>query len=162
MRPYEVMVIFDADLDEETIRSAVARYTQLIEGKGAQPGPVDFWGKRRFAYELKHRWEGYYVVLQAKAEPPAMDELHRVLSLADEVLRHKILRIPEAVYGKLAGTRPAPVEATAPQPGAGAVATATSEPVATEGSEADARGDDEAAPAPTGVEAPAGVDGGGA
>jgi ribosomal protein S6 len=32
-----------------------------------------------------------------------MDELHRVLSLADEVLRHKILRIPEHVYGKLAG-----------------------------------------------------------
>jgi len=104
MRPYEVMVIFDADLDEETIRSAVARYIQLIESKGAQPGQTDFWGKRRFAYELKHRWEGYYVVFQAKAEPAAMDELHRTLSLADEVLRHKVLRIPESVYGKLAGS----------------------------------------------------------
>jgi small subunit ribosomal protein S6 len=127
MRPYEVMVIFDADLDEESIRSAVTRYTQLIEGRGAQPGPVDFWGKRRFAYELKHRWEGYYVVLQAKAEPAAMDELHRVLSLADEVLRHKILRIPEQVYGKLAGSRPAPAPeppAPAPEP----VAAATGEP----------------------------------
>ena len=103
MRPYEVMVIFDAEVEEETIRSLVTRYQQLIEGKGAQLGPIDFWGKRRFAYELKHRWEGYYVVLQAKAEPAVMDELHRQLSLADEVLRHKILRIPEHVYGKLAG-----------------------------------------------------------
>ncbi len=103
MRPYEVMVIFDADVEEETIRSLVTRYTQLIEGKGAQLGQVDIWGKRRFAYELKHRWEGFYVVFQAKAEPAAMDELHRQLSLADEVLRHKILRIPEHVYGKLAG-----------------------------------------------------------
>jgi len=102
------MVIFDADLDEETIRSSVTRSTQLIEGKGAQLGPIDFWGKRRFAYELKHRWEGYYVVLQAKAEPAAMDELHRTLSLADEVLRHKILRIPEQVYGKLNGPGAAP------------------------------------------------------
>jgi small subunit ribosomal protein S6 len=130
MRPYEVMVIFDADLDAETIRSSVTRYTELIEGRGAQPGPVDFWGKRRFAYELKHRWEGYYVVLQAKAEPAAMDELHRVLSLADEVLRHKILRIPEQVYGKLASSRPAPVpEATAPTPGpeAGDAAEAVAE-----------------------------------
>lgn len=99
MRPYEVMIIFDADLEEETIRSAVTRYVQLIESRGAEPGYVDHWGKRRFAYELKHRWEGYYVVLQARAEPPAMDELHRVLSLADEVLRHKVLRIPEEVYG---------------------------------------------------------------
>ena len=99
MRPYEVMVIFDADLEEETIRAAVDRSIQLIESKGAELGHVDFWGKRRFAYELKHRWEGYYVVLQAKAEPAAMDELHRTLSLADEVLRHKVLRIPEQVYG---------------------------------------------------------------
>ena len=112
MRPYEVMVIFDADLEEEAIRSAVDRSRSLLESKGAELGYVDFWGKRRFAYRMKHRWEGYYVVFQAKAEPAAMDELHRTLSLADEVLRHKVLRIPEAVYGppKAAG---APVDAPA-------------------------------------------------
>jgi small subunit ribosomal protein S6 len=99
LRPYEVMIIFDAGLEEETIRDAVGRYSQLVESKGAEPGYVDYWGKRRFAYELNHRWEGYYVVLQTRAEPAAMDELHRVLSLADEVIRHKVLRIPEAVYG---------------------------------------------------------------
>jgi small subunit ribosomal protein S6 len=99
VRPYEVMIIFDADLEEETIRSAVGRYTQMLESRGAQPGHVDHWGKRRFAYAIRHRWEGYYVVLQAMAEPPAMDELHRVLSLADEVIRHKVLRIPAEVYG---------------------------------------------------------------
>jgi len=99
LRPYEVMVIFDADLEEEAVRSAVDRATQLLQSRGAELGYVDFWGKRRFAYRLKHRWEGYYVVFQAKAEPAAMDELNRTLSLADEVLRHKVLRIPEAVYG---------------------------------------------------------------
>jgi small subunit ribosomal protein S6 len=99
MRPYEVMVIFDADLEEDAIRVAVDRSTQLLQSRGAEMGYVDFWGKRRFAYRLRHRWEGYYVVFQAKAEPAAMDELHRTLSLSDEVLRHKVLRIPEAVYG---------------------------------------------------------------
>lgn len=99
MRPYEVMVIIDASLDEETIRGNVERWVQLLESKGAERGHVDFWGKRRLAYEVKHRWEGYYVVLQARAEPVAMDELHRVLSLADEVIRHKVLRVPEEVYG---------------------------------------------------------------
>ena len=99
MRPYEVMVILSTDLEEETIRSNVERWLQLIESKGAERGHVDFWGKRRFAYEIGHRWEGYYVVLQARAEPPAMDELHRVLSLADDVIRHKVLRVPESAYG---------------------------------------------------------------
>ena len=107
-RPYEVMVILDAELDEETIRGAVERWLQLIESKGAERGHIDFWGKRRLAYELKRKTEGYYVVIQARSEPPAMDELHRVLSLADEVLRHKVLRIPEKVYGppKTAGSTP--------------------------------------------------------
>jgi small subunit ribosomal protein S6 len=105
MRPYEVMIIIDADLDEETIRANVERWLQSLEARGAERGYVDFWGKRRFAYEVKHRHEGYYVVFQARSEPAAMGELDRALSLADEVIRHKVLRVPEAVYGppKLAG-----------------------------------------------------------
>ncbi len=99
MRAYEVMVILDADLEMETVRGHVERWMKLLESKGAERGHIDVWGKRRFAYELKHRWEGIYVVLQAKVEPTAMDELNRVLSLADEVIRHKVLRIPESVYG---------------------------------------------------------------
>jgi small subunit ribosomal protein S6 len=97
------MIIFDADLDEETIRSVVDRSLSQLETAGAVRGNVDFWGKRRFAYELRHRWEGYYVVFQAQAEPAAMDDLHRSLSLADEVIRHKVLRIPEHVYGTTVG-----------------------------------------------------------
>jgi small subunit ribosomal protein S6 len=102
------MVIFDADLEEETIRAAVERSLELLRSKGAEPGWTDFWGKRRFAYELRRRWEGYYVVLQVRAEPSAMDELHRVLSLSDEIIRHKVLRIPEAIYGPPKGARSAP------------------------------------------------------
>ena len=104
-RPYEVMIILDADLEEETIRAAVERWLQLIEAHGAERGHVDWWGKRRLAYEIGRKTDGYYVVFQAKAEPAAMDELHRTLSLADEVIRHKVLRIPEKVYGppKVAG-----------------------------------------------------------
>jgi small subunit ribosomal protein S6 len=115
MRPYEVMIILDADLEEEILRSAVDRYVALLAANGAEQGPIDIWGKRRFAYEVKHRWEGYYVVLQAKAEPAAMDELHRVLSLADEVIRHKVLRIPEHVYGTLGGAQAPGAEADSGQ-----------------------------------------------
>jgi small subunit ribosomal protein S6 len=104
MRPYEVMVIYDAELDEADIKAAVGQATTLLTSKGAELGPVDYWGKRTFAYRLKRRWEGYYVVLQARAEPEAMAELGRTLTLADQVLRHKVLRIPDVVYGKTLGT----------------------------------------------------------
>jgi small subunit ribosomal protein S6 len=111
MRPYEVMVILDPDLEEETIRAGVARWLELLESKGAERGYVDFWGKRRLAYEVRKRAEGYYVVFQVRSEPAAMDELNRVLSLADEVLRHKVLRIPEKVYGPPAVAGGAPADA---------------------------------------------------
>ena len=105
MRPYEVMVIFDADLEEAEIRAAVERTTQLLQSRGAELGHVDYWGKRRLAYEINRKVDGYYVVFQARALPAPMVELHRVLSLADEVIRHKVLRIPAKVYGpaKVAG-----------------------------------------------------------
>ena len=96
MRPYEVMLIFDASLEEETIRAAVDRFAEFIRSRGGTPGKVDRWGKRRFAYELRHRWEGYYVLMEFTAEVELEEELHRMLSLADEVVRHKVIRIPEA------------------------------------------------------------------
>jgi small subunit ribosomal protein S6 len=99
VRPYEVMLIFDAGLEEETIRAAVDRYAEFIRSRGGNPGRLDRWGKRRFAYELHHRWEGYYVVLETMAEPAVMEELHRTLSLADELIRHKVIRVPDAVRG---------------------------------------------------------------
>jgi len=97
VRPYEVMIILDAGLEEEAIRSAVDRATGLIESRGGNVGSVDRWGRRRFAYELKHKLEGYYVVLRAEAEPSVMAELDRALFLADEALRHKVIRLPDDV-----------------------------------------------------------------
>ncbi len=111
MRPYEVMVILNASLDEEVIRAAVDRATDLIKARGAALGKVDHWGRRRFAYEVKHQIEGYYVLIETTAEPAVMADLDRMLHLADEVVRHKIIRIPEKVTGRT--RRPAPVEAVA-------------------------------------------------
>ena len=100
MRPYEVMIIFEASLEEDDIRAGIDRATELITSKGGTPGRVERWGKRRFAYELKHRTEGYYVLIEATAPPEAMAELDRMLHLADEVIRHKVIRIPDKVAGR--------------------------------------------------------------
>jgi small subunit ribosomal protein S6 len=98
------MVILDAGLEEDAIRASIDRVTELVSTRGGNPGKVDRWGKRRFAYELHHRWEGYYVLLDVTAEPAVLAEVDRMLSLADEVIRHKVIRLPEKVAGR---TRPA-------------------------------------------------------
>lgn len=133
MRPYEVMVILDATLEEDGIRSILDRSTDVIRTNGGTPGRVDKWGKRRFAYEMKKRSEGYYALIEASAEPAAMAELDRMLHLADEVLRHKVIRLPDHVAGR--GARPAAApEVPAPE----VVAAAPEAPDSTEAQTDDA------------------------
>jgi small subunit ribosomal protein S6 len=115
MRPYEVMVILNVGLDEDVIRATVDRATQLLKSKGATLGRTDYWGRRRFAYEIQHHNEGYYVLIETTADPPVMAELDRMLHLADEVIRYKVIRVPEKTAGR--GKPPTKVEAGA---GAGA------------------------------------------
>jgi small subunit ribosomal protein S6 len=100
MRPYEVMVILDPRLEDDATRAAVDRFADLVRTQGGNLGRVDRWGKRRLAYELNHHLEGYYVLYEATAEPAVMEELHRALSLSDEVIRHKVIRVPDAVAGR--------------------------------------------------------------
>ena len=114
MRPYEVMIIFDPTLDDETVRAEVDRSTELIRARGGNPGRVERWGKRRLAYEIRRQREGNYVVLEAQAEPATMAELDRVLTLADGVLRHKVIHLPE----KATGTPARPLGTVGPDNGA--------------------------------------------
>ena len=109
MRPYEAMVIFDADLDEETIRADVARFLEVVTSLGGEPGAVDHWGRRRMAYEMKRRTEAHYVVLQFRGEPKALDEFNRAVSLSDDVIRHRTIQIPDGQWGKTRPEAPAPV-----------------------------------------------------
>ena len=99
MRPYEVMVILEPALEESAVQQVINRSTEVIT-KGGTVNRVEKWGKRRLAYELNHRTEGYYVLFDVTADPAPMDELDRTLRLADDVLRHKIVRIPEAAAGR--------------------------------------------------------------
>lgn len=95
MRPYEVMVILEPTLEESQVQAVINRSTELLQSGGGTVNRVDKWGKRRFAYELAKKTEGFYVLLDVTAEPDPMQELDRTLRLADDVLRHKIVRIPE-------------------------------------------------------------------
>jgi len=112
MRPYETMIILDAELEEPAISGVLERALEVVRADGGTPGTVDRWGKRAFAYEMNHKREGYYVVAEFTADPKAAADLDRFLVLADEVLRHKIVRLPDKPASR---DRPvAPTAAAAP------------------------------------------------
>jgi small subunit ribosomal protein S6 len=94
------MLILPAEADEALVSTAVDRIDKVISPAGGAVGSLDRWGRRRFAYEIDRQHEGYYVVLRFTAEPSVQTELERVLKLADEVVRHKILVAPPAKTAK--------------------------------------------------------------
>jgi small subunit ribosomal protein S6 len=99
------MIIFDGETDEDAVNRILAQTGQLVEAGGGQVVKTERWGRRRFAYEINHKWEGIYVVLEIVTEATNLDELERQLRIADEVVRHKVIRLPdrEAAKRKLVG-----------------------------------------------------------
>jgi small subunit ribosomal protein S6 len=95
MRRYELMVILDPELEERTIAPSLDQFLGVIRQDGGTVEKVDVWGRRRLAYEIKHKVEGIYAVLDVTAEPAAVKELDRQLNLNESVLRTKVLR-PDA------------------------------------------------------------------
>ena len=64
MRPYEVMAIFEATTEPTVIQGVLDQALEVIRTTGGNPGAIDRWGKRTFAYEVNHKREGYYVVVK--------------------------------------------------------------------------------------------------
>ena len=95
MRAYELMVIFDGDVEDTAVNAMLANVNKLVEAGGGEVKKTDRWGRRRFAYEINHKWEGIYVVLEISTEGRDLHEVERVLHIADEVVRHKVMRLPE-------------------------------------------------------------------
>ena len=96
MRAYEFMIILDGDLDEtaaqawlKTVTDAVTKVGGTVHGKPA------WWGRRQFAYLINKKEYGYYAVFNFVAPGGALDDFERSLRIADEVVRHKLLRLPD-------------------------------------------------------------------
>ena len=86
---YEVMYIIDPTKTEEETAAIVEKFKTLIEQNGTL-GEVDEWGKRRLAYPINDKPEGYYVLVKFTAGPEFPAELDRVMKITDGVVRSLI------------------------------------------------------------------------
>ncbi len=84
------MLILPPDADESVVGGVVDRITKIVSEGGGEVGKIDRWGRRRLAFEIARHGEGYYVVIEFKADPAALAELDRSLTLVDDVLRFKV------------------------------------------------------------------------
>lgn len=94
MNKYELVYILKPNIEEEKRTQILEIITGIIESEGTIEN-VDEWGNRKLAYEINKIKEGYYVLINFKSEPDAIKELNRRLKIADEVMRHMIIKVEE-------------------------------------------------------------------
>ncbi len=94
LNSYETIFIIDATLDEESVTALKDKFTALIE-KSGELESVDEWGKRRLAYEINDRTEGFYYLVNFKADGSFPKELDRQYKITDGILRTIIIRKDE-------------------------------------------------------------------
>ena len=92
MNPYEVLVMFDAELAEDAQAEVVSRAEEIVVKDGGAWRGADVWGLRKLAYEIDHKTDAYYQLLTFDSTPGALDELSRILKINEGVIRHMATR----------------------------------------------------------------------
>jgi len=89
------VVVLSPEVGDDGFSSSVERISTFIQGNGGAIKNVDSWGKRRLAYPIRRHLDAYYAVTHFSAEPQAIRPLETNLDLAEDVLRHLVVRVEE-------------------------------------------------------------------
>jgi small subunit ribosomal protein S6 len=106
---YEILLMLDPELPEKRQEEILKRARDLVKKGGGKWVGHDVWGRRRLAYEIAHKGEGTYHLLNFDAEPETLEELSRILRITDGVMRHLAVR-------RIEGGSPGPPPEPEPEP----------------------------------------------
>ena len=89
-RAYETVFVVDTTLGDDAVKSLVEKFKALIE-KNATVDQIDEWGKKRLAYEINYKTEGYYVLINFTSAPEFPAELERNYKITEGILRSIVI-----------------------------------------------------------------------
>jgi small subunit ribosomal protein S6 len=110
MNNYEVLYVIDGTISDEEIKKQVEKFTGLVTKNGGEVVDVNEWGKRRLAYQINYKSEGYYVLMNFKSDSDFPKELERNFGINEKILRYMVERKPEGYVPtkKAMAKKPAP------------------------------------------------------
>ena len=126
MNKYELIYVIDTAMEETARNELIARFNGMIEENGGKVEKVEEWGKRRLAYTINYKTEGYYVLVNFTANAELPREIERVMQINESILRYLTVKVEE----KRSNVKPRPVRvapAAEEAPAAEAAAPAVAE-----------------------------------
>lgn len=92
MNNYEVLYIIDRDTEETARDNLVAKFEKVVTDAAGTVEKTEKWGLKKFAYPIRYKDEGYYVLMTFSAEPTLPKELERQMGITDEIVRCMIVK----------------------------------------------------------------------
>ena len=114
MNKYEVMYVIDAALEDSARNELISYFSGIVEKNAGTIDRVDEWGKRRLAYAINYKTEGYYVLLYIQGPSELPRELERNFQINDNVLRYLVIRYEGELPAKREPLKPYVAREAAP------------------------------------------------
>ncbi|MBQ1820698.1 MAG: 30S ribosomal protein S6 [Clostridia bacterium] len=92
MNQYEVLYVITPELDEEADKVVMDKFADIITANGGEIEKTDVWGKRRLAYPIDYKTEGFYVLVTFNANPELPRELERNMRNDERLMRYMVTR----------------------------------------------------------------------
>ena len=92
MTQYEALYIIVPEIDEETTKATIEKFKGIVESNAGEVVSVDEWGKRRLAYAIDYKTEGYYVLMSFNSAPEFPAELERNFKNDERIMRYMVTR----------------------------------------------------------------------
>ena len=114
MNKYELIYIIDTGVEEAARKELIEKFNGIIAANGGEVVKVEEWGKRRLAYAIDYKTEGYYVYVAFNGASELPKELSRNLGINESVIRSQVVKLVE----KKSSVKPRPVRVAPVAPAA--------------------------------------------
>lgn len=86
------MYIVTPEMEDEAIKGVIEKFSGIITANGGEIEKTDEWGRKKLAYPIDYKTEGYYVLVNFAAAPELPRELERNFRNDENILRYMVVR----------------------------------------------------------------------
>ena len=108
---YETVLIARNDVTQQQVEGVADIIAAQLEAEGGTVQKREYWGLRSLAYRIKKNRKAHYMLLGLDAKPASINEMERLLTLNEDVLRFMTIRVeaieeaPSAILSRKADDR---------------------------------------------------------
>ena len=94
-RQYEVVFIVDPSADDDEVTRLTDGFKQIVTDQGGTITKAESMGRRKLAYEILHKTEGNFVLMEIEGSGREIAELERRMRVNDRIIRYITVRVDE-------------------------------------------------------------------